>query len=166
MAREREARPTDEDWPGDRDVFAEAEVRAAGGVIIRREGEGGVPQLALIHRPKYDDWSLPKVKLDGGEGWEEAALREVEEETGLRCRLLDELEPVAYRDPKDRRKVVRYWVMEPVSGDFEPSTEVDGFEWLGIAEALDRLTYPHDAGLVLAAVATVPLAGVCAEGLG
>jgi len=161
MARERGARPTDEDWPGDRDVFAEAEVRAAGGVIVRRDGEGGAPQLALIHRPKYDDWSLPKGKLDDGEGWEEAALREVEEETGLRCRLLDELESVAYRDPKDRRKVVRYWVMEPVSGDFEPSKEVDGFQWLGIEEALDRLTYPHDADLARAAVsADAPPAGV------
>ncbi len=154
MALEQGARPTDEDWPGDRDVFAEAEVRAAGGVIVRRDGEGGAPELALIHRPKYDDWSLPKGKLDGGEGWEEAALREVEEETGLHCRLLDELEHVAYRDPKDRRKVVRYWVMEPVSGDFEPSKEVDRFEWMGIEEALDRLTYPHDAELVRAAMSS------------
>ena len=161
MARERGTRPTDEDWPGERDVFAEAEVRAAGGVIVRRDGEGGAPELALIHRPKYDDWSLPKGKLDDGEDWEEAALREVEEETGLRCRLLDELEPVAYRDPKDRRKIVRYWVMEPVSGDFAPSKEVDRFEWMGIEEALDRLTYPHDAELVRAAVsAQAPPSGV------
>ncbi|MGI8594164.1 MAG: NUDIX domain-containing protein, partial [Solirubrobacteraceae bacterium] len=121
---------------------------------VRRDGEGGTPELALIHRPKYDDWSLPKGKLDEGEGWEEAARREVEEETGLRCRLLHELESVAYRDPKGRRKVVRYWVMEPVSGDFEPSKEVDRFEWLGIEEALDRLTYPHDSELVRAAVSS------------
>ncbi len=161
MAREQGGRLTDEDWPGDRDVFAEAEVRAAGGVIVRRDGKGGAPELALIHRPKYDDWSLPKGKLDDDEGWEAAALREVEEETGLRCRLLSELEPVAYRDPKHRRKVVRYWVMEPVSGDFEPSNEVDGFEWLGVDEALDRLTYPHDAELVRAAVGSdAPPAGV------
>jgi CYTH domain-containing protein/predicted NUDIX family NTP pyrophosphohydrolase len=161
MALERGARPTDDDWPGDRDVFAEAQVRAAGGVIVRRDGKGGALELALIHRPKYDDWSLPKGKLDAGEGWEEAALREVEEETGLCCRLLHELEPVAYRDPKDRRKVVRYWVMEPVSGTFEPSSEVDRFEWVAIEEGLDRLTYPHDSELVRAAVGrAAPPAGV------
>jgi 8-oxo-dGTP diphosphatase len=129
---------------------AEAEVHAAGGVIVRR-ADGG-PEVALVHRPKYDDWSLPKGKLDRGEGWEEAALREVEEETGLRCRLLDELEPVAYRDPKQRSKLVRYWLMEPVSGAFEPNKEVDRFEWLALDDALARLTYDHDRELVRAAV--------------
>jgi 8-oxo-dGTP diphosphatase len=129
---------------------AEAEVHAAGGVIVRR-ADGG-PEVALVHRPKYDDWSLPKGKLDRGEGWEEAALREVEEETGLRCRLLDELEPVAYRDPKQRSKLVRYWLMEPVSGAFAPNKEVDRFEWLALDDALARLTYDHDRELVRAAV--------------
>ena len=65
-----------------------------------------------MHRPRYDDWSLPKGKLDPGEGWEEAALREVEEEVGLRCRLGRELPPTRYRDNKGRAKVVRYWLME------------------------------------------------------
>jgi 8-oxo-dGTP pyrophosphatase MutT (NUDIX family) len=64
--------------------------------------------------PKYDDWSLPKGKLDKGESFEDAALREVWEETGLRCRLLQELEPVRYTDGKGRPKVVRYWLMEPL----------------------------------------------------
>jgi 8-oxo-dGTP diphosphatase len=127
----------------------EAEVRAAGGVIVRRVD--GNPEVALVHRPKYDDWSLPKGKLDRGEGWEEAALREVEEETGLRCRLLEELDSVAYRDPKGRSKVVRYWLMEAVSGSFEPNKEVDRFDWLALDDALARLTYERDRELVLSA---------------
>ena len=68
-----------------------AEVKAAGGVVWRH-GEGGV-EIVVAHRPRYDDWSLPKGKLDKGESWEQAALREVEEEVGLRCRLGPELEP-------------------------------------------------------------------------
>ena len=63
----------------------QAQVKAAGGVVWRR-GDAGL-ELAVVHRPRYDDWSLPKGKLDPGETWEEAALREVEEEIGLRCRL-------------------------------------------------------------------------------
>jgi 8-oxo-dGTP diphosphatase len=77
-----------------------AEVRAAGGVVWRRAD--GTVELALIHRPRYDDWSLPKGKLDPGESWEAAAEREVEEEIGLRLRRGPELPPVAYRDGKGR----------------------------------------------------------------
>ena len=152
MGTEREERPPDGDWPGDHDVIAEAQVRAAGGVIVRRDGERGEPEVALVHRPKYDDWSLPQGKLDKGEGWKHAALREVEEETGLRCRLLEELEPVAYLDPKGRRKAVRYWIMEPASGEFAANDEIDVLEWLALADALERLTYEHDRELVRAAV--------------
>ena len=78
-----------------------AEVKASGGVVWRR-APGGAPELVVVHRPRYDDWSLPKGKLDPGETWEEAALREVEEEVGLRCRLGAELPPVYYRDNKGR----------------------------------------------------------------
>jgi CYTH domain-containing protein/8-oxo-dGTP pyrophosphatase MutT (NUDIX family) len=146
-----------DDWPGVHDVVADAEVRASGGVIVRSSGGGGEePDVALVHRPKYDDWSLPKGKLDDGEGWEEAALREVEEETGLRARLLDELSPIAYLDPKGRRKVVRYWRMEALAGSFTPNKEVDEFEWLPLAEALERLTYDHDRELVRNALAGQP----------
>jgi 8-oxo-dGTP diphosphatase len=76
-------------------------VRAAGGVVTR---DG---RVALVHRPKYDDWTFPKGKLDPHEDFEQAALREVEEETGLRCRLGSELPTTSYIDPKGRRKVVR-----------------------------------------------------------
>jgi 8-oxo-dGTP pyrophosphatase MutT (NUDIX family) len=128
-----------------------AEVKASGGVVWRR-GERGV-EVVVVHRPRYDDWSLPKGKLDPGEGWEQAALREVEEEVGLRCRLGDELPPVGYTDHKGRAKVVRYWLMEPEHDPaFEPNDEVDEMRWLTPEEAAGTLSYPHDGQLVRDAV--------------
>ena len=125
----------------------QAEVKAAGGVVWRRAGEAIA--IAVAHRPRYDDWSLPKGKLDEGESWEDAAVREVEEETGIRCRLGEELEPVSYQDRKGRAKVVRYWLMEPEDDvAFTPNDEVDELRWLAPPEAADALSYPHDAELV------------------
>ncbi len=122
-----------------------AEVNAAGGVVLR-DGD-----VCLVHRPRYDDWTLPKGKLDRGESFEDAALREVWEETGLRCRLGDELEPARYRDHKGRSKLVRYWAMEIVSDDgFEPDDEVDELRWVPAAEAGALLSYDHDRALVAA----------------
>jgi 8-oxo-dGTP diphosphatase len=97
------------------------EVEAAGGVVLDDDG-----RVVLVHRPKYDDWTLPKGKLDPDESFEDAALREVEEETGLRCRLVRELPSIEYSDAKGRSKVVRYWLME-VEADvrFVPNDEVD-----------------------------------------
>ncbi|HEX6026780.1 MAG TPA: NUDIX hydrolase [Solirubrobacter sp.] len=121
----------------------QAEVKAAGGVVRREDGA-----IAIVHRPRYDDWSFPKGKLDPGESWEECALREVWEETGLRCELGPELSPTFYTDRKGRSKAVRYWLMEPVGGDeFEPSEEVDELRWVAPADAAELLTYPHDAEL-------------------
>ena len=122
--------------------MSEPEVAAAGGVVIR-EGE-----VAVVHRPKYDDWSLPKGKLDPGESWEEAALREVEEETGLRCELVRELQPARYRDRKGRDTLVRWWLMRVVEGEFIPNDEVDELRWLGRDEALEILDSEHDRDLV------------------
>jgi 8-oxo-dGTP pyrophosphatase MutT (NUDIX family) len=128
-----------------------AEVKASGGVVWRRANGGGI-EVVVIHRPRYDDWSLPKGKLDGGESWEEAALREVEEEVGMRCALGAELPPVAYRDNKDRAKVVRYWLMEPRDeAPFTPNDEVDEMRWVDVAAAGSLLSYPHDAELLRAA---------------
>jgi 8-oxo-dGTP diphosphatase len=118
------------------------EVAAAGGVVVRDD------EVAVVHRPKYDDWSLPKGKLDPGEGWEEAALREVEEETGLRCELGSELEPARYYDRKGRDKLVRWWLMRPLDGEFVPNDEVDELRWLHRDEALELLDYDHDRDLV------------------
>jgi 8-oxo-dGTP diphosphatase len=114
------------------------EVQAAGGVLVR---DG---RVAVVHRPKYDDWTLPKGKLDPGESFDEAALREVEEETGLRAELGEELPSTHYRDSKDRPKVVRYWRMTPLSGEFEPNDEVDELRWLGADEAAELLTFDRD----------------------
>ena len=127
-----------------------AEVKAAGGVVWRRRGDG--VEIVVAHRPRYDDWSLPKGKLDKGEGWEQAALREVEEEVGLRCRLGEELESASYQDRKGRDKVVRYWLMEPADDtDFVPNDEVDQLRWMATAEAIEILSYPRDRELVQAA---------------
>jgi 8-oxo-dGTP diphosphatase len=118
------------------------EVRAAGGVVVR---DG---RVLLVHRPKYDDWSLPKGKLDDGEAWEAAALREVLEETGLRCELGEELPSTRYRDAKQRPKRVRYWRMTGCRGEFTPNDEVDEVRWADRGEALALLSYDHDRDLV------------------
>jgi 8-oxo-dGTP diphosphatase len=121
-------------------------VRAAGGVVTR---DG---QVLLVHRPRYDDWTLPKGKLDPGESFEEAAVREVEEETGLRCRLVSEL-PSAYYEANGRPKVVRYWLMEPEQdAAFVPNDETDELRWLEPNEALSLLTHDRDRHIIAAAV--------------
>ena len=125
------------------------DVRAAGGLVVR-EPAGRRVQIAVVHRPKYDDWSLPKGKLERGESWERGALREVEEETGFRCELGGELEPARYRDRKGRDKLVRYFRMRPLDGAFEPGDEVDELRWLAPADAVALLDYEHDRRLVAA----------------
>jgi 8-oxo-dGTP pyrophosphatase MutT (NUDIX family) len=131
-----------------------AEVFAAGGVVWRRGDEG--LEVVLVHRPRYDDWSIPKGKLDKGESFEDAALREVEEETGLRCELGPFLDEVSYRDHKDRDKLVRYWAMEAGEGEFAPDDEVDELLWVGIRDAPGMLSYDFDRALIERAAAVVP----------
>lgn len=118
-------------------------IEAAGGVVWRT-GDGGRRKVLLVHRPRYDDWTLPKGKLDPGETAAAAALREVEEETGLRCRLGPPLPSVGYTDRQGRAKRVRYWAMEVQDGAFAPNDEVDEVAWLRLGAAADRLTYAHD----------------------
>ncbi len=86
--------------------------------------------MLLVHRPHYDDWTFPKGKVEPGETDEECALREVEEETGLRCSLGRELESTSYLDAKKRPKTVRYWLMEAVDGALHFDLEVDEARWL------------------------------------
>jgi 8-oxo-dGTP diphosphatase len=118
------------------------EIRAAGGFVVH---EG---RIAVVHRPRYDDWSLPKGKLDPGETWEQAAVREIEEECGLRCRLEDELEPARY-EVRGRPKTVRWWRMSVVEDlGVEPDDEVDELRWVTPAEALDLLDYEQDMRLI------------------
>jgi 8-oxo-dGTP diphosphatase len=121
-------------------------IEAAGGVVWRRSSKG--IKVLVVHRPAYDDWSLPKGKLDHGESHRRAALREVREETGLHCKATDELQPVHYRDRKGRPTRVRYWVMEPVDGHFEPNDEVDEVRWVPAATVAELLSYPRDAEVV------------------
>lgn len=115
--------------------------------MLVREGKKDV-EVALVHRPRYDDWSLPKGKLEKDESFREGALREVEEETGFTCELGAELSPVRYRDRKGRRKVVRYWEMHPVKGKFKKNDEVDELRWLPPKKAVELLDYDHDRRLV------------------
>jgi len=128
------------------DAGEDVDVRAAGGLVVR-DGTAG-PVVAVVHRPKYEDWSLPKGKLDEGEQWADAALREVEEETGMRCELGEELEPARYRDRKGRSKLVRFWRMRVLDGEFVPADEVDELRWLAPPEAGELLSYDHDRRLV------------------
>jgi 8-oxo-dGTP diphosphatase len=119
-------------------------VEAAGGVVVRNG------RVLLVHRPRYDDWSFPKGKLDPGESFEDAAVREVEEETGFRCTLGRELPSISY-EAKGRPKLVRYWLMEPdAEPGFEPNEETDDLRWVTPDEARELLTYDRDRDLLAA----------------
>lgn len=107
-----------------------------------------VIEVLLVHRPRYDDWSLPKGKLDPGETHRRAAIREVEEETGLRCKTHARLGDVRYVDRKGRPKRVRYWAMEPIDGEFSPNAEVDRVRWVPVHRVERLLTYHRELGVL------------------
>jgi 8-oxo-dGTP diphosphatase len=129
------------DLPSPSDV-----VQAAGGLVVRRHQ--GTLEIAVVHRPVHEDWSFPKGKLEEGETFEVAALREVEEETGLACRLLRFIGHTEYVDRKGRAKAVAYWVMVAQSGSFAPNAEVDEMRWVTLDGASHLLSYPRDRELV------------------
>jgi 8-oxo-dGTP diphosphatase len=132
-------------------------VRAAGGVVTR-QGDDGL-QVLVVHRPRYDDWSLPKGKLERGESPEAGAIREIAEETGVAVRLGAALPDHEYIDRYGRPKIVHYWHMTPVgTTGWAPDHEVDETRWIGAAEAATLLSYENDRRLV-AQVAAAPSGG-------
>ena len=118
-------------------------MRAAGAVVTRKGGE-----VLLVHRPKYDDWSFPKGKLDPGEHVVTAAVREVAEETGLDVRLGPALSSQRYRMSNGRFKTVGYWTGRVVGSDdvsrYRPNDEIDSVQWVPWDAAMRRLTYSYD----------------------
>ena len=118
-------------------------VRAAGGAVWREED--GAISVVLVHRPRYDDWGLPKGKADPGEDDMATALREVEEETALRCEPGPLLATVRYRDQRNRPKEVHYFALRPVAGGPRAADrEIDEVIWLRIDEARSKLSYERD----------------------
>ena len=128
-------------------------VRAAGGVVWRRAA-GGL-DVVLVHRPRYDDWTLPKGKVDPGESDEAAAQREVKEESQVVGRLGPELPGTTYIDRSGRTKTVRYWAMTVAGGRPCGDNEVDEAVWVPFDEARARLSYQRDLAVLDALPAAV-----------
>jgi 8-oxo-dGTP diphosphatase len=141
------------DEPLKQDTDGQDRIRAAG-VVLWRPGRPGSaePELALIHRPKWFDWSFPKGKLEAGERHKDAARREALEETGMLVDLRFKL-PTQRYDVRGRPKRVRYWAAARIGGGFTPNREVDRLVWLPAAQARERLSYGHDQELVDALLA-------------
>lgn len=123
-------------------------VLAAGGVLYRDGYPDSGPEFLLVHRNRYHDWSLPKGKLDRRETFEEAAMREIREETGIKCDQGEYLGAITYETQRSRPKVVKYWMAKAKKGQFLPNKEVDKIEWVGLHGAMALLTYNRDARLV------------------
>jgi 8-oxo-dGTP diphosphatase len=142
--------------PSERPDPAEAvsPVLAAGGVIWRRGADGQL-EVVLVHRPRYDDWSLPKGKVDPGESDEHAALREVEEETTVQASLGPELPTTLYLDRSGKQKRVRYWAMTVCEGSPTGANEVDQAVWVRLSDVPGQLSYVHDAEVVAALPGTL-----------
>ena len=126
---------------------ATGEVVAAGGIVVRAGPAG--PEVLVVHRPRYDDWSFPKGKQDPGETPDATARREVAEETGIIAELGRYLGTVRYDDDRGRPKVVHYWRMTPgPDAPGTPDDEVDRVRWCAPEEAARLLTYDHDRDLL------------------
>lgn len=135
-------------------------IQAAGGLVVRRKKSGAV-RVLVVHRPGYDDWSLPKGKADAGETPEETAIREVEEETGVSVRIVAPIGEVEYKVQSGRKKVVRYFAMRPISRKpFEPNSEVDEIRWLSPKKARALVSYERDRELLDADYESILSSGV------
>lgn len=121
-------------------------IQAAGGLVWRESARG--PEVLLVHRPRYDDWSFPKGKMETGESWTEAALREVEEETGIQVDLDDFAGSMSYL-VRQRVKVVLFWNMRiRKQSVFVPNEEVDQLQWSTTDQALATLQYEFEKDLL------------------
>jgi 8-oxo-(d)GTP phosphatase len=129
--------------PPDVVPLSKAVLAAAGAVLWRPNGDSATPEVAIIHRPRYDDWSLPKGKVEPGETEPVTAVREVREETGYSSHLGRRLVAVSYPVEQGIKKV-RYWAARTVGGEFIPNAEVDELKWLPVADAMKQLVYPQD----------------------
>jgi 8-oxo-dGTP pyrophosphatase MutT (NUDIX family)/phosphohistidine phosphatase SixA len=134
-------------------MSATGQIVSAGAVVARKASGSpvkGALEILMVHRPKYDDWSFPKGKLDLHEHPTTAAVREVAEETGLDIRLGPPLSTQTYqvRNGRTRTKHVHYWAGRLVNGDdisgYDPNDEIDSVAWVGLDKARKQLTYPHD----------------------
>lgn len=126
--------------------MAKYDVYAAGGIVIR--GPADSLEVALIHRDRYDDWALPKGKADDGETPRQTALREVEEETGLTCRIIEKAGRTDYKVSSGMKRV-DYFLMRPIRATpFEPNDEVDAIDWLSLKKARKKATYGFDQELL------------------
>ena len=122
-------------------------ILAAGGLVVRPSAADEL-EIAVVHRPIREDWSFPKGKVEPSETLTDCALREVQEETGLRCRIVSFVGTTEYRDRKDRPKVVAYWAMSPEGGAFRSGEEVDEMRWVLLGEAAGLITYERDRELL------------------
>lgn len=122
-------------------------IRAAGGVLFRPSRRGR-DKVAVVYREARGDWTFPKGKLDEGESFEEAALREVVEETGITAKIRRFIGSTNYTHRKGRPKIVAYYLMESISGEFVPNEEVDELRWVTLDEAFELLTWDRDQELI------------------
>ena len=134
-------------------------VQAAGGAVVRRSNSGG-RDVVLVHRPAYDDWTLPKGKLEPGEGLVEAAVREVREETGLACLTGPRLVTIGYVDASGRDKSAHYWAMAAAGDGLAPTKEIDEARWASFEDAEAQLSYDRDRRILARACSLLPGAGL------
>lgn len=120
-------------------------VQAAGAVVWRRPSPDGPVEVVIVHRPRYDDWTFPKGKLEPGESFEDGARRELEEETGFDVELGEAVADCRYVDHLGRPKLVRFFAATVVTGAFTPNDEVDDLRWHPLATVTEVLSYDRDA---------------------
>jgi 8-oxo-dGTP pyrophosphatase MutT (NUDIX family) len=132
-------------------------IHAAGGIVVRHDDDG-TAKVAVVWRSERGDWTFPKGKLDAGETYEQAACREVVEETGLSCTTTRFVGTTEYQHRKGRPKVVAYFLMTPVSGEFVPNEEVDELMWCTVPDAERLLTWDRDRDLLARAAQLSELA--------